>query len=78
MYPPLLLLLVVTAAASSILTFNTTGYSLSNGQADFARIFLPITVMFRLAVILAIFFSIDALRRTPNHSQDRLRKRTQS
>lgn len=56
---PLILLLVLFSAAGTVLTWNLTGYG--PGDTTLARLFLPVAVSVRLAIVLALALSLDAL-----------------
>ena len=52
-------LLIATATAGTLITWTTTGYG--SGSGELSRLFLPVAVMSRLAVLLELLLSIDAL-----------------
>ena len=52
-------LLLATAVTGTVITWNTTGYGPAPGEV--ARLFLPVAVLSRIAVLLTLLMSVDAL-----------------
>jgi hypothetical protein len=58
---PVIGLLLFSAAASALLTWNLTGYGPGQGPDELARLFLPVALVLRIAIVLAVTLTLDAL-----------------
>jgi hypothetical protein len=58
---PVVMLLVAFAAVGTVLTWNLTGFGPNDGEVSLARLFLPVAVAVRIAILVGLASSVDSL-----------------